>query len=138
MYQLDRAPARRIRTLGIVLALALLAEVAPGHAQQPSASSPGVPAPASGTTTTAAGVSSHEDLTVLGRRHKFETAPMPGAPMGPPPDKPAPHLGRYKISGDQTQKDGYDAQTGAYIAPFGSAYTGASPVAGGLASRFQH
>ena len=63
---------------------------------------------------------------------------MPGAPLGPPPDKPGPHLGRYKISGDQTQRDGFDAQTGAFIAPFGTAYTGASPTADGLASRFGH
>ena len=63
---------------------------------------------------------------------------MPGAPLGPPPDKPGPHLGRYRISGDQTPRDGFDAQTGAFIAPFGTAYTGASPTAGGLASRFGH
>ena len=81
---------------------------------------------------------SNENLTVLGHAHRFQPAPMPGPEMGPPPDKPAPHLGRYKISGDQTKKDGYDAQTGAYIAPFGSAYTNAGPVADGLASRFQH
>ncbi len=84
------------------------------------------------------GGSSDESLTVRGRSHKFQPAPMPGAPMGPPPEKPAPHLGRYKISGDQTKKDGYDTQTGAYIAPFGSAYTNAGPVSDGLASRFQH
>ena len=79
-----------------------------------------------------------ESVTVLGRRHRFEAAPVPGAPLGPPPDKPGPHLGRYKISGDQTPKDGFDAQTGAYIAPFGTAYTGASPTADGLASRLGH
>ncbi|MCQ8277120.1 hypothetical protein NFI95_01475 [Acetobacteraceae bacterium KSS8] len=87
---------------------------------------------------TKTGGSSDESLTVLGHTHKFQPAPMPGPPIGPPPEKPAPHLGRYKISGDQTKKDGYDTQTGAYIAPFGSAYTNAGPVSDGLASRFQH
>ncbi len=90
------------------------------------------------TTAPPAMAGSNENLTVLGHAHRFQPAPMPGPEMGPPPDKPAPHLGRYKISGDQTKKDGYDTQTGAYIAPFGSAYTNAGPVADGLASRFQH
>ena len=68
-------------------------------------------------------------------RQHFESAPVPGAPLPPPPDKPPVHLGRYKISGDQEQHDGVDAQTGAQIGAFGTAYTGASPVAGGLAAQ---
>ena len=96
---------------------------------------PAAPVPQASASAT---VSSEENLTVHGHRRRFETAPMPGAPLPPPPDKPPTQLGRYKISGDQTPKDGYDTQTGAYIAPFGNAYTGASPTADGLASRFQH
>ncbi len=78
---------------------------------------------------------SSESLTVTGHRQHFESAPVPGAPLPPPPDKPPVHLGRYKISGDQEQHDGIDAQTGAQIGAFGTAYTGASPVAGGLAAQ---
>ncbi len=76
-----------------------------------------------------------ESLTVTGHRQHFESAPVPGPPLPPPPDKPPVHLGRYKISGDQEQHDGIDAQTGAQIGAFGTAYTGASPVAGGLAAQ---
>lgn len=101
-------------------------------ADQPAALQPGTTATATATS------NSQESLTVLGRRRKFEVAPMPGPALGPPPDKPAPHLGRYKISGDQTTPDGHDTQTGAAIGQFGTAYTGASPVAGGLASRYEH
>lgn len=122
----------RTGTLGAVLTLATLAGREAAVAQQPAQSSPPAAASATGTS-----VNSQENLTVLGRRRKFETAPMPGPEM-PPPDKPATHLGRYKISGDQEKHDGYDAQTGAYIGQFGTAYTGASPVSQGLASRFQH
>ena len=97
------------------------------------------PAPAA--TTAAPAAPPEENLTVHGRRPHFEAAPVPGAPLGPPPENPTQrdaHLGRYKISGDQSKKDGYDTQTGAFIAPFGSAYTQAGPVADGLASRFGH
>lgn len=118
----------RIGTLGAVLSLATLAGREAAVAQQPAE-------PASATGTNA---NSQENLTVLGRRRKFETAPMPGPELPPPPDKPSAHLGRYKISGDQEKHDGYDAQTGANIGQFGTAYTGASPVSQGLASRFQH
>lgn len=123
----------RIGTLGAVLTLATLAGREAAVAQQPG--QPSAPAAASAT---GSNVNSQENLTVLGRRRKFETAPMPGPEMPPPPDKPATHLGRYKISGDQEKHDGYDAQTGAYIGQFGTAYTGSSPVSQGLASRFQH
>ncbi|MGI4744562.1 MAG: hypothetical protein ACRYGI_07365 [Janthinobacterium lividum] len=123
----------RIGTLGAVLTLATLAGREAAVAQQ--AAQPSAPAAASAT---GASANSQENLTVLGRRRKFETAPMPGPEMPPPPDKPATHLGRYKISGDQEKHDGYDAQTGANIGQFGTAYTGASPVSQGLASRFQH
>ncbi len=129
MTQIDHHPLRRIGTLAISLALvlALSGTDAAWARQDGPTSSAAAPAPAP-----------DESLTVLGRRHRFEAAPVPGAPLGPPPDKPGPHLGRYKISGDQTTRDGFDAQTGAYIAPFGTAYTGASPTADGLASRFGH
>ena len=131
--------------LALALALALYppapasAQPAPGAAgaapiQSPAPAAAGDATPAAN----AADANSQENLTVLGRRKKFVTAPMPGADLPPPPDKPDPHLGRYKISGDQSTPDGKDAQTGAFIAPFGTAYTGASPVAGGLASHFEH
>ena len=123
----------RIGKLGAVLTLATLAGREAAVAQQTAQAS--APAAASATGTSA---NSQENLTVLGRRRKFETAPMPGPEMPPPPDKPATHLGRYKISGDQEKHDGYDAQTGANIGQFGTAYTGASPVSQGLASRYQH
>ncbi len=135
MAQLDLDPLRRIGTLLIGLALAVGSDAAAAQARQDARQAG--PAPA----TTAARPSSaspDESLPVLGRRHRFEAAPVPGAPLGPPPDKPGPHLGRYKISGDQSPRDGFDAQTGAFIAPFGTAYTGASPTAGGLASHFGH
>lgn len=114
--------------LGLLLLhpVALRAQPAPASASKPA------PAPPA---------SSEENLTVHGQRPRFEAAPMPGAPLGPPPETPTQHdahLGRYKISGDQSKKDGYDTQTGAYIAPFGSAYTQAGPVADGLASHFEH
>ncbi len=131
MIQLDLDPLRRIAAPAIAVALAVaLALGVPAGAWARQAGS----APAA----TAARPAPDESLTVLGRRHHFEAAPIPGAPLGPPPDKPGPHLGRYKISGDQSVRDGFDAQTGAFIAPFGSAYTGASPTAGGLASHFGH
>lgn len=136
MTQLDLDPLRRIAAAVSALAWVLLAWVlvlalgVPADAWARQAEPP----PAA----TAARAAPDESLTVLGRRHHFEAAPVPGAPLGPPPDKPGPHLGRYKISGDQSAKDGFDAQTGAFIAPFGSAYTGASPTAGGLASHFGH
>ena len=79
--------------------------------------------------------SNSESLTVTGHRQHFQSAPMPGPPLPPPPDKPPVHLGRYKISGDQEQHDGVDAQTGAQIGAFGSAYTSASPVSQGLAAQ---
>ncbi len=129
--QHDLAPLHRIGILAAGVALALLADPDAARALQDGSRST---ATVSSTTSPAP----DESLTVLGRRHHFEAAPVPGAPLGPPPDKPGPHLGRYKISGDQTQRDGFDAQTGAFIAPFGTAYTGASPTADGLASRFGH
>ena len=129
MTKLDPHPLRRIGLLAISLALAVLGAGAARARQDGSTSS---------ATAARSAPTPDESLTVLGRRHRFEAAPVPGAPLGPPPDKPGPHLGRYKISGDQTTKDGFDAQTGAYIAPFGTAYTGASPTADGLASRFGH
>lgn len=121
----------RIGAIGAVLTLATLAgrEAVARQTDQPAAPAA---APAAG-----AGPNSQENLTVLGRRRKFETAPMPGPAMPPPPDKPDTHLGRYKISGDQEKHDGYDAQTGANIGQFGTAYTGSSPVSQGLASRHQ-
>ena len=76
-----------------------------------------------------------ENLTVTGHRQHFQSAPMPGPPLPPPPDKPPAHLGRYKISGDQEQHDGVDAQTGAQIGAFGTAYTSAGPVSQGLAAQ---
>ena len=76
-----------------------------------------------------------ENLTVTGHRQHFQSAPMPGPPLPPPPDKPPAHLGRYKISGDQEQHDGVDAQTGAQIGQFGTAYTSGSPVSQGLAAQ---
>jgi hypothetical protein len=124
------------RTFGLALTL-MVAGQAEAQTQTQTQTETQSPAQA-GTTAPPAMAGSNENLTVLGHAHRFQPAPMPGPEMGPPPDKPAPHLGRYKISGDQTKKDGYDAQTGAYIAPFGTAYTGAGPVADGLASRFQH
>ena len=131
MTQFDLEPLRRIVAAAIAVAPALVLVLGiPAGAWARQAGS----APAAG----AARPTPDESLTVLGRRHRFEAAPVPGAPLGPPPDKPGPHLGRYKISGDQSVKDGFDAQTGAFIAPFGSAYTSASPTAGGLASHFGH
>ncbi len=128
--QHDPDPLRRIATVAIGLVLAFLGADAARARQDGSTPSATAAHPVP--------VTPDETLTVLGRRHHFEAAPVPGAPLGPPPDKPGPHLGRYKISGDQTPKDGFDAQTGAFIAPFGTAYTGASPTADGLASRFGH
>ena len=128
MAQLDLDPLRRIGILAIGLVLAAGTEAAWARQDAPTPSAAARPAPAT----------PDESLTVLGRRRHFEAAPLPGAPLGPPPDKPGVHLGRYKVSGDQTPKDGVDAQTGAFIAPFGTAYTGASPTADGLASRFGH
>ncbi len=131
MDELLRLPVCRAGLFGIGLLLAWLTGEAPARAQRqgaaPPVSGPSAPADAS----------SQENLTVLGHRKRFEAAPMPGPELPPPPDKPGLHLGRYKISGDQSKKDGFDDQTGAFIAPFGSAYTGASPVAGGLASQHQ-
>lgn len=124
-------PVRRAGRLGIGLLLTWMAHDAPARAQPQAA-----PAAAAGPSANA-GADSQENLTVLGHRKRFEAAPMPGPELPPPPDKPGLHLGRYKISGDQSKKDGFDDQTGAFIAPFGSAYTGASPVAGGLASQHQ-
>ena len=128
MNEPDHGPVFRMASLYACLLLGFVSVGPAARAQAVATPSP--PAAASS--------DSHEDLTVLGHRHRFETAPIPGPVMGPPPDKPAPHLGRYKISGDQEKKDGYDAQTGAYIGQFGTAYTGAGPVAGGLASRYGH
>jgi len=125
-------PGIRVGTLVVGLLLAFLPDGQAARAQQPPASTPSASVPA------ATDPSSQENLTVLGRRKRFEAAPVPGAELPPPPDKPAPHLGRYKISGDQEQHDGYDTQTGAYIAPFGTAYTGASAVSNGLASQHEH
>ncbi len=132
MDELLRLPVRRAGLLGIGLLLAWLTGEAPARAQQQGASKA-----ASATGPSAADAGSQENLTVLGHRKRFEAAPMPGPELPPPPDKPGLHLGRYKISGDQSKKDSFDDQTGAFIAPFGSAYTGASPVAGGLASQHQ-
>jgi len=102
----------------------------------PEARGQDAPASAPGATSTPG--SPQENLTVLGHQRRFEAAPMPGPELPPPPDKPAPHLGRYKISGDQTQKDGYDPNTGSYVGQFGSAYMNSSPTANGLASRYAH
>ncbi len=131
MTQLDLDPLRLIAApvIAVALVLALALGIPAGAWARQAGSAPAA---------TAAGPVPDESLTVLGRRHHFQAAPVPGAPLGPPPDKPGPHLGRYKISGDQSVRDGFDAQTGAFIAPFGSAYTGASPTAGGLASHFGH
>lgn len=133
MEQLFRAGA-----VGAVLTLGLPATLASAWAQTPAGTTAAAPAPNAPAPATAASTNPQENLTVLGHRKKFETAPMPGPALLPPPDKPDVHLGRYKVSGDQSTPDGHDAQTGAYIAPFGTAYTGASPVAGGLSSHFEH
>ena len=121
--------------------LALTSGAGPALAQSATGATgagPGQAAAQGSTPGAAANADPQENLTVLGHRKKFETAPMPGPELRPPPDTPDTHLGRYKISGDQNTPDGHDAQTGAFIAPFGTAYTGAGPVAGGLASHFQH
>ncbi|WP_419728401.1 hypothetical protein [Lichenicola sp.] len=129
MGQLLRAgTALAVPTLALVVAWS--AVTGPAFAQTAPAATPAG--------TAAAPPDTQENLTVLGHRKTFETAPMPGPALQPPPDKPDVHLGRYKVSGDQSTPDGRDAQTGALIAPFGTAYTGASPVAGGLASHFEH
>lgn len=128
-------PARfgpaRFGLSGMMLAGAVLSGEPSARAQVPAAPAGGtaVPAPP------------EEHLTVHGQRPRFEAAPVPGAPLGPPPENPTertPHLGRYEITGKQAKRDGYDAQTGAFIAPFGSAYTQAGPVSDGLASRYNH
>ncbi|MCQ8240478.1 hypothetical protein [Rhizosaccharibacter radicis] len=73
------------------------------------------------------------------RGRHFQEAPTPGDSMGDPPEKfPVPHVGRFRITGDQERHEGRDAQTNAYIAPFGSAYPDASPVGDGLARRVGH
>lgn len=140
MDQRRGRPAGPIRAYGLAFGLALTPIGAARAGAQTQGQTQGqTQSPAQAQTTAPQAMAgSNESLTVLGHAHRFQPAPMPGPELGPPPDKPAPHLGRYKISGDQSKKDGYDAQTGAYIAPFGSAYTSAGPVADGLASRFQH
>jgi hypothetical protein len=122
-------------------ARAAAAPAAPARPASPVAAPPATPAPAAAPppvapTPVSAAVPSggEENLTVRGRR--FEDAPMPGESMGKPPEKhPPPHIGRVYISGDQEPHEGRDAHTDAFIAPFGTAYTNAGPVAGGMAAR---
>ncbi|MBE7213265.1 MAG: hypothetical protein INR65_19805 [Gluconacetobacter diazotrophicus] len=124
---------RHARFTGVLLAGTVLCASPEVRARQNSApAAPGV--------ATTANATPQENLTVHGQRRRFESAPVPGAPLGPPPENPDhrdPHLGRYKITGSEPGP-GYDPHTGAFIAPFGDAYTQAGPVAGGLATRFNH
>lgn len=129
MTSFIRDRAGPVGTLGVCLMLTL-SMTDRARAQQPASA----PAPADAAVTDGP----QESLTVHGHHSRFEAAPMPGPAMPPPPDKPPAHLGRYKISGDQEKHDGIDAQTGAQIGQFGTAYTGASPVSEGLASRYGH